>query len=413
MGNNSSALIDATAENHKSWFLARCIAQGGYSCETQGIQWLCSPDDATIPFPSEEALKSNDWLGDILQQCERIRPKQIACWVATERDSMKLGALLMAHGFEWGWKPQWMALNLADIDQYAANVSVEMGQDNSGTVGDPRLPYFNDREGRVLSAILKREPRDTWRVIATVNSQVVAHAIAHRSPLCPQVIGLYSIGVQPDFRSRGFGKAITLACARLGRELGCQYAVLNAANDFYKGFGFSTQGFGQTWWMHDSGGTYTIGQKDIRFATAIATGNCSDLEEFRYDEARLTNPLRCGLTALELAAQFKQASCGEMLIRHGAPLDILALWDLGLHSYLNELLINEPERVNQKRGQSGATALHYAILRNDAELARVLLEAQPDLTITDDEAHSTPLGWARYFKRDDIASLIERQQTER
>ena len=43
---------------------------------------------------------------------------------------------------------------------------------------------------------------------------------------------------------------------------------------------------------------------------------------------------------------------------------------------------------------SGATALHYAALRGNDKLARLLLAAHADLSIRDKEHSSTPLGWA-------------------
>ncbi len=406
---SSTSLVQAACDNHRSWFRARCIAQGGTERNSLGIPWLCSASEAIIPFPSNSALNSNQWLASVLQRCETERTSQISCWSATENDSEKLGAILMSHGFEWGWRPTWMALNLVQlpVDQLSDDVQIFM--DDSGNTGDPQLPYFNKTEAKILGTLLKSRPSHTRRFIAKSKGQVIAHAIAHQAANTPVVIGIYSVGVLPQYRNRGIGRAITLACAKHGRTQGCLYAVLNAANEFYKGFGFETQGLGQTWWMHGSVGSYITSPKAIDFANAIATGSLSALDTFRSEQELLTQPLRCGVTALELAAQFKQSSCGEWLLDHGAQPSILALWDLGLRTRLQELLNADPNRVNQKLGRSGATPLHLAILRNDTALAKMLLQALPDLTTTDDEAQSTPLGWARYFKRDEIAALIEQQ----
>ena len=44
----------------------------------------------------------------------------------------------------------------------------------------------------------------------------------------------------------------------------------------------------------------------------------------------------------------------------------------------------------------GATALHYAAIEGRAALIRTLLAAGADITIRDNEHHSTPLGWATF-----------------
>jgi ankyrin repeat protein len=106
---------------------------------------------------------------------------------------------------------------------------------------------------------------------------------------------------------------------------------------------------------------------------------------------------------------FAQQECGEWLVNNGAINVLPALWDLKLVEKSREMLNADLGCVNEKHGRSGATLLHFAVLRNQPELARLLLAAHPDLTITDDEAHSTPLGWAYYFQRHEIAELIEQQ----
>jgi ankyrin repeat protein len=45
---------------------------------------------------------------------------------------------------------------------------------------------------------------------------------------------------------------------------------------------------------------------------------------------------------------------------------------------------------------TGATAIHYAALRGNAEIVRLLLAARADLSIRDREHSSSPLGWATW-----------------
>ncbi len=58
------------------------------------------------------------------------------------------------------------------------------------------------------------------------------------------------------------------------------------------------------------------------------------------------------------------------------------------------------------------TPLHEAVSRGDMELARLLLSANPDLDVEDNEFHSTPLGWARHLGREAMAVLIEQHRQQ-
>jgi ribosomal protein S18 acetylase RimI-like enzyme len=67
------------------------------------------------------------------------------------------------------------------------------------------------------------------------------------------IAGIYDMGVVPSHQRQGIGRALTLAACRLGRELGCTHAVLNATGEgepLYRAVGFESLGMGQTWWLH-------------------------------------------------------------------------------------------------------------------------------------------------------------------
>jgi ankyrin repeat protein len=97
----------------------------------------------------------------------------------------------------------------------------------------------------------------------------------------------------------------------------------------------------------------------------------------------------------------------ELLRRHGALLDVVAAWDLGWRDAAAKTLRERPEQVNRRHGSWATTPLHTAVQRGDIDLARLVLSAHPDLTLTDSAFGSTPLGWAKHLGHDDIASLIE------
>jgi ankyrin repeat protein len=64
--------------------------------------------------------------------------------------------------------------------------------------------------------------------------------------------------------------------------------------------------------------------------------------------------------------------------------------------------------VNAKRPMwdCNHTALHMTIESGAIEIARLLLDAGADPNVRDDKFHSTALGWAEFFGRDDMAELI-------
>jgi hypothetical protein len=229
------------------------------------------------------------------------------------------------------------------------------------------------------------------------------------------VAGIYNCGVIPDVRSRGIGKAVTLAACRQARALGCRHALLNATGlgePAYRRIGFESIGFGQTWWLHRP--TLEASpptELQIAFAEAVGRGDVAALDALagRLDPAALDAPLPGGTTAMDLAVQTAQPRSAEWLTAHGATLDVISAWDLGWKERVRQMLVDSPSLVNTRRGGWGLTPLHEAAQRGDTELARVVLAAGPDLEIQDMQFHSPPLGWARHFGRTEIIELIERQ----
>ena len=117
--------------------------------------------------------------------------------------------------------------------------------------------------------------------------------------------------------------------------------------------------------------------------------------------------MRCDGRGRRLAVATGNTDAVQLLREHGALLDVVAAWDLGWRDAAAETLRAVPEQVNQRHGSWATTPLHTAVQRGDVDLARLVLSARPDLTITDAEFGSTPLGWARHLGQDGIAGLIE------
>ena len=198
--------------------------------------------------------------------------------------------------------------------------------------------------------------------------------------------------------------------------MGCRYAVLNSTEmgaPLYRSLGFETLGYGQTWWLQRD----VLAQEppthlEVALAEAVGRGDLVALDALahRLPPKVLDAALRCGLTPVQVAVQTGHPASVDWLVRHGATLDVVSAWALGWKERVADLLAASPELANRRSGRQGRTPLHEAVLRDDAELARVVLAAHPDLGIADTEFRSTPLGWARHFGREEIIWLIERDR---
>ncbi len=399
--------ITACALNHISFFAATSEAHHGKSFTTKGCDWYGSTDEVVIPFPNWTSEYAASALDEVLEYCLEVRPAKTSCWSLIPYEPADLGLMLMARGFEWGWQPHWMVLDMKDLETFQSVQNLVITVDTTGIPGAAELPYYKRENAGYQHHILNRQPVDTWRLIGSIDGQVVAHATVHLSSGELGVAGIYSVGVVETARRQGIGQAITLAAALHGKAQGCRYAVLNAANPFYLKFGFRSLGYGQTWWIHDNSWEHPATQQQITFAEAVARGDLSLLDTMEAEPELMTDELPCGLTPLELAARFSVETTGKWLLEHGAHPAILPLWDLKMHSLLEAHLHENPQLVNEKCGPWALTALHSAIWRNDLPLVRLLLTAKPDLSIKDAQFNSTPVGWARHFSRTKILKLLE------
>ena len=416
-GATPAQLIRATAANHFQWFAWGAVRFTLSPSGPNSITWICKPDDITIPFPRLSLASADPLLDRVIADCRNRAPKQIGCWSLEPVRPRDLGARLCARGFGWGWQPHWMALDLHTMHtDIPLPDGLHIAIDNEADWDVDDLPYYTRRKTEEKKTAAPRKPvredkRRKWHFGAWLNGKIVGHSALLLTTGRQGVAGIYNVGVVPAARNQGVGRAITLAACQYAHALGCHYATLNSAADsLYDRVGFHSLGHGQTWWMHEKALNAPLPTPaQIAFAEAIGRGDVKALSAMdkRDLPADPDAPLPCGMTPLELAVSAKQPRSAEWLTAHGATLDILSAWDLGWKERIPRLLADTPELVNRRRGDWQVSPLHDAVQRNDVELARLLLSANPDLTIQDAQVHSTPLGWARYFGRTEIIALIE------
>lgn len=410
--------IRAAAANHTTWFLAGTHVRGGEVRRENGVTWTYTPDGGDIAFPRLPAKTAGETLDRIMAYYWERKPARVGCWALTPTRPRDLGTRLAARGFEWGWQPHWMALDLHAIRvDFPIPDGLHLAIDDEGDWEVNDLPYHDRGSVAKIQALARARPRRTWHFGAWLDGKIVGHSLIHVTTGRLGIAGIYNVGVVPAARNQGIGTAITLAACQVAQALGCHHALLNSAADhLYERIGFESLGRGQSWWLHaPTLATPPPTPAQIAFVEAVGRGDLRALNAFPPQTlpADMDAPTLCGMTPMALAAHARKPASIEWLVAQGATLDILHAWDMGWKARAAQLLVENPGLANRRSGNWQLTPLHEAASRGDAELARLLLTAHPDLAIQDTQFNGTPLGWARHFQRTEIIALIEQYQAAR
>ena len=395
-------LMQATALNHQELFCMNATALNGEIHSADSFKWThAGPDnESMIAFPVLSAAHAGAALDEIIAYYRRKPPKGVGCWSLDPAEPADLGVKLLARGFQPGWRPLWMAL---DLDTISTSVppGLEIRADSTTPIHSVKnLPYAGREDSGVNQQILNAFPECTQRFIAILNGEIVAQSAVL---FAAGVAGIYNVGVVPHERNQGIGEAIVRATAALAKERGYHYAVLNATGRrMYEKVGFKKLGDGWTWWLKTSNLIYNPPiPAVVAFAEAIGTGDVSSLRTPIHQQT-LTN----GMTLMQLAVHCKQPASAEWLASHGVTYTVLDAWDLGWKERAALLLKENPAQVNRLYGEHANTILHIAAERNDMALAKLALTANPNLQIRDYIYNATPADWAKHLHRREIYELI-------
>lgn len=380
------ALVQAATENHISWFSESAIRQSD--------SVLTAPTEVTLAFPKTEAE-----IDLAIELARQGNVKQIGCWSVLPTPISDQAIKLVARGFQWGWQPHWMVLDLTqDLPTVSLPDSVTIGEKTDSAPWNVKdLPYYDP-----ASPVIPNER--TFQFGAWQHGEIVGQSVLHLSE--NGVAGMYNVSVLPTARRQGIGRAVSLAACQKAKELGYRYVLLNAATHIYNQLGFRSLGNGQTWWMHAPIIQKTpLPAEQVAFVEALGRGDMGALNTLPLPD--LDTPLPCNMTPLELAGALEQPEAAQWLLEKGATPDIIALYDLSWADRIPAVLAERPELVNKRHLFMGKTPLHQAVERNDMALAKLVLAGKPDLTLKDTQFQSTPLGWAQHIGRPELAALIE------
>lgn len=408
-------LEQAIALNHSELFRLEATLGGNQVNETHGVMWTHAAKDnnSMIAFPALSPENAGSVLDDIITEYLHDPPKGVLCWSLDPPQPDDLSVRLLARGFQIGWTPGWMVLDL-DTMQTDHPVPQElrvMGDNTSSLQHIKGLPYAEDSNRTIIPPGLQADHTvKLQRFVATLRGEIVAHTSVLLTTGEYGVAGIYNVGVLPFYRNQGIGKAVVVAACLYAREQGYRYATLNGTGRrMYEQIGFKWLKSGLTWWLNvERLLSHPPTKDEVLLVEAIGRADMETLERlghgFNNDE--LSKPMTNAMTLMQIAIQYKQPSSAKWLMTRGVLIKVLEAWDIGWKELAKQMLLAHPEYTDQVYGEFELTILHEAAKRDDIELARLVLSFNPDLTIKDKIYKGTPLDWANYFKRRDIIDAI-------
>ena len=409
-------LIRAVADNHRQSIILRAQENGGEVYRLDGVTWVYNPKEhrAFLLFPKLVRAQAGEQLDEIVRVCRRKRLlKSVMCWSLLPTRPVDLGVRLAARGFDRGWQPHWMALDVAQLrTDYRQPENLEVRLTEDGEVWDvDDIPYYSRGERDYQHGRFQKGTRRWWHFGAFLDGRPVGHCSLFVSGGRLGVGGIYGTGVSPAGRRRGIGRAVTLAACAFAKEQGCNYTVLNATGHgvpAYASGGFVSLGYGQTWFLNRSVLKARLpSPKRVALIEAVGRGDVKALNELGKGLRKLSlnTPLQTGETLVEFAVRMERPGTVSWLADHGATLDVMSAWRLGWRDRISELLADHPELANWHFGRTGRTPLHEAAAQNNVELARLVLDVNPDLSISDGNS-GTPIHQAGWSGNVDMVQLL-------
>jgi len=250
----SRHLEEIAARNHTELFCRNAIARGGevrvldrlvYTYEGKGHQSM-------IAFPALDTDQADGQLDEMMEWYAARPHKGLGCWSLAPAQPVDLGERLKKRGFQDGWRPCWMGLEISPAPLAPIPAPPPLPA-HIHIITDNKLPLhkvkglpYTGRDGAIAYEMLYHHPEQAQQLVAMEKGQVVGHCAVFFSA---GTAGIYNVAVLPSSRGRGIGKALVSAACKAGREQGLQYAVLNATGrKMYEQLGFKWLGDGYTWW---------------------------------------------------------------------------------------------------------------------------------------------------------------------
>ena len=397
------ALCQTLQAYHQRTAQAEANSHTGYSGD---LVWT----NTHLCVPSEHSLENDHVIDEILTWYRIRRPRQGALWwYLHPKPPEKLDARLFARGLSPNWRPHWMWCDLRLLPTHAPS-------DSKFAIGiATREDYLvsNEESDAVAEALSTVVPRRVFHLVASRGIVRLGSCILSITTGELGIGALFDMMVVSKERRQGVGTALVHAACEMARKMGCNHMALNATEmgePVYRRVGFESMGLGYTWYLKANVLEEPApAPHQIQFLEAIGFGDIEALEILHESltHEQLQNETLNELTPFEIAVRCQQPQSASWLLEQGVIPDIISLWDLGWTDLVPALISKHPELVKRESGKFTATPLHYAIERDDMELAKLLLAVPNDLDAKDAVFRSTPVEWAHHFERNEMLALLE------
>ena len=106
-----------------------------------------APGEVILAFPHLDAAAAGATLDAALSDARQKPVRQVACWSLLPTQPPDLAARLVARGFQWGWQPHWMALDLEQGEKADLPVpdGLQVFLDDGSAWDVDGLPYRSHR----------------------------------------------------------------------------------------------------------------------------------------------------------------------------------------------------------------------------------------------------------------------------
>src|SRR6201995_3533345 len=113
-------LEQAAAFNHTTLFKQEAEALGGYVVTREALSWTSGTPQSPsmVPFPDLDPGQADPQLDALMDFYLQHPPKGAGCWSLDPASPVDLGVRLLARGFQPGWKPRWMGLDLQQVQTH-------------------------------------------------------------------------------------------------------------------------------------------------------------------------------------------------------------------------------------------------------------------------------------------------------
>lgn len=384
-------------KNHSELFTEIARLAGTVVDDGGLVYTNCGPErHAQVVFPSDSVTDKQ--LDKMMDYYLQELPRTVGVWKEETTGNDRLSARLVARGFQLGWEPQWMVLDLKTAELKPKKIKGVSIQADKRAQVPLSVPLSNLQDDSIYATEMRTDGTIT-KFTAKMGATIVGHADIFFGAAGA---GIHNVGVHPDYNGNGIGTELVKATCALAQKRGYAEVSLNATGrEMYERVGFKHVGNGSTWWLYrDEYEKVVNSRAQQKIIQHICLGQVDELAKLPQDTS-VDFATTAGLSLVQMATHFKQTAVSNWLIARGSKHTVLDLWDIGGKTRANSLL---PAHVNDLI--DGKTALHHAVERDDAAFAEYLLKFNPSLEIRDSGFSCTALGWCSVLERTEIGTMI-------